>query len=509
MVTLALPITIDGTFQGVLARDVNMSSINDMFEAYDRSDGSYMYLLDATGTILSHGNADYETTKDRLVTLEQVGDNTMQDAVGKMLLREDYDQQKRYFYAMEEPDSYWIVGIAYPEKVVQQEIVQQVLGSFIVFFLAVLVDLVILTVIMKRKFAPIHAVTQAAQKLERGEFDIEFQNSSRDELGVLQNSFEDTGTYLRSVIQELAYILQELSKGNLTVKTTLDYRGEFVEIEQAVHNIIKQMNYVMGNIERAGYQVSSEAAQVSTSAQYLSENSMTQAIQVESIVKDMQQVKNAVEENTDRTVTTESVTTEVSKKLEESKARMKQMMQEMEKIKSASNQIGNIIKTIEDISFQTNILALNAAVEAARAGAAGKGFAVVADEVRALANKSAMAAQDTTALIQTSIDTVERGAEVAQLTEQALLNAVELSNQVSQETQIIVEISQQQSANIDNITQTVSGFSNMIQNNTATAEENAAVSERMANEAKILQELLSKFVLDKRELQDEQDVEDL
>lgn len=493
VITISLPLRINGSFCGIVGRDVEMSEIQSMLDAYDTSDGSYLYLLDDAGGILSHANPQYETSGDTSVTVSDVQMPVMQEALQGHFVATDYDGGKKYFHAQQEQRSGWIIGLAYPQKLVNAEIRKQVFASLLLFSVAVMIGLGITVAVMKQKFAPIKQVTDAAKRLEAGNFDMQLTVHSRDELGILANSFQDTGSYLREIIQEIAHVLQEISKGNLDVHTTKQYRGEFVTVEKAIHQIIDQMNDIIINIEQAGEQVSSGAAQVAGNAQSLSQSSADQSIQVESIVQDMQRVKDAVQENTAHTVHAESVTEDVTQKLEQSKSKMSDMMAQMAKINESSNEIEKIIKTIEDIAFQTNILALNAAVEAARAGTAGKGFAVVADEVRRLANKSAIAAQDSTKLIATSIETVNRGSEVAQQTERALLEAVASAKQVVQETQQIVALSRVQNGDIDRITHTVSKFSSAIQTNTATAQENAATSEEMAGQAQILKNLLQRF----------------
>lgn len=493
VITISLPIRINGTFYGTVARDVKMSEIQSMLDDYDTSDGSYLYLVDPVGSILSHANAKFETNADQIITVSDVNMSVMQDALNGYPISKDYDGQMKYYHAQQESVSGWTIGLVYPQKNVNKDVQQQILGSLLLFSVAVLIGLTVTVIVMKKKFAPIAQVTTAAKNLEEGNFDIQLQVNSRDELGILAHSFQDTGSYLREIIREISDVLQEISNGNLNVQTTKEYRGEFVAVEQAINQIIRQMNDVIINIEHAGEQVSAEAAQVADNAQHLSENSTHQSMQVENIVQDMQRIKDMVQENTSHTIHAETVTEDVAHKLEESRKRMSDMMVEMEKINQSSSEIEKIIKTIEDIAFQTNILALNAAVEAARAGTAGKGFAVVADEVRGLANKSAIAAQDSSKLIVTSIETINHGSEAAHQTQAALLEAVDSAKKVMQETQQIVELSQVQNEDIDRIAHTVSEFSNSIQTNTATAEENAATSEEMAGQAQMLKNLLSRF----------------
>lgn len=496
VITISLPIQINGQFSGIVARDVKMSEIQQMMETYTSTDGSYLYLLDASGNVLSHANEAFQTTEEKAVSVDDIGMSILKNAVNGYVIGKDYDSAEKYYHAQTEPTSGWIIGIAYPHGQIIGQVAWQMLWTFIIFAVAVALGLFVLVDVMNKKFAPVNQIMQAAAQFKKGDFSLNLKVHSKDELGELADTFQDTSVYLRGIIEEISTILTEIANGNLTLRPTKEYRGEFVEIEQAMGEITTQMSTMLKSVEDAGDQVSAGAAQVADSAQHLSEGSVQQAGQVESIVDDVQNVKRAVEESTARTVQAENVTEEVAAKLEESNTRMTEMMQEMANMNEASAQIGKIIKTIEDIAFQTNILALNAAIEAARAGQAGKGFAVVADEVRELANKSAEAAKNTTELIETSVRTVDRGSEVAQQTAQSLEEAVASARQVVEQTRAIVQLSQSQSGDIDRIAQTISEFSGMVQTNSATAEENAATSEEMAGQAQVMKNLLHRFTIE-------------
>ena len=179
----------------------------------------------------------------------------------------------------------------------------------------------------------------------------------------------------------------------------------------------------------------------------------------------------------------------------ESRQRMQEMLSAMEDISNSSNEIGKIIKTIEDIAFQTNILALNAAVEAARAGAAGKGFAVVADEVRNLAGKSAEASKNTSSLIEGSLHAVERGTRIANDTAKALDQLTEGVQHVAVTIEQISEASEAQAESVKQVNDGIGQISSVVQSNSATAEESAAASEELSSQAQILKDLVGRFSL--------------
>lgn len=497
VITISIPLELNNEFYGIIGRDVSISDIQQMIKKYNPSSQSYLYLLDNTNTVLSHEHSEYETSATKKVDVNDIGISAMTESLNKIVKQKDYDNKQKIFYSEKEPLSGWVIGIVYPQNIIKEEITKQILFSFLIFLIIFTFGIVMLFIAMKKKFMSISQVTNAANQLKNGNFNIKLDVHSNDELGILARSFEETGNYLRCIINEISYILHQLANGNLVVKTNNDYRGEFVEVEKSIKNIVNQMNNIITNIDNVGKQVSSSAKQVFENAHHLSENSTVQAEQVSKIFEDVHVMKKTLENTSNRTSSTEKAILNVSNHLRESGEIMSQLMDEMGEIKNSSDEIKNIIGTIEDIAFQTNILALNAAVEAAKAGSFGKGFAVVADEVRELANKSALAAKNTSLLIQTSIETVERGTSVAKRTEQALYNAVKSINQVVDETKEISSNSKSQSNDIDAITKTVSNFSESVQSNTLKAEENANTSKKMAEQSNSLKELLNNFNISK------------
>ncbi len=174
------------------------------------------------------------------------------------------------------------------------------------------------------------------------------------------------------------------------------------------------------------------------------------------------------------------------------------MTEVIQRISDKSTEIHKIVKTIEDIAFQTNILALNAAVEAARAGAAGKGFAVVADEVRALAGKSSSAAKETTALLSQTVESMDEGVRAAQDTADSILKVVAHADEMNKLIDGIADYTRQQDANTAEIARGIEQISTVVQTNVATAEASAAASEELAGQAAMLRELVAKFRLQEK-----------
>ena len=291
--------------------------------------------------------------------------------------------------------------------------------------------------------------------------------------------------------------LSALGNGDFSVDSKAKelYVGEFAQLATSMYQIIDKLSSVLGQINQSADQVASGSDQVASGSQALSQGATEQASSVEELAATINEISNQVKSNAENAHNVNKLADDVGLKMTESNQQMQTMIEAMKEISSSSSEIGKIIKTIEDIAFQTNILALNAAVEAARAGEAGRGFSVVAEEVRRLATKTTGASKLTAELIEKNSDAVSDGMKAVNVTAQTLKASVEGARQVSHKMDKISETSVQQADAITQIRKSVELISEIVQGNSATSEESAAASEELSAQAQLLKELVEKFEL--------------
>lgn len=353
-----------------------------------------------------------------------------------------------------------------------------------------------LCIILTRSIVkPISEIKSAISSLSIGKLDSNITYESKNELGELADDMRKTLKALSGYISNISYTLGEISKNNLNVAVDMDYIGDFSPIKYSMEEIISSLNNTIELIGDSAEQVTNGSEQVSGGAMLLSQGATEQASAIQQLSASIAEVSEQVIKNAENAKNASDISAVASKEVENGNKLMIQMTEAMEEIGRASGEIEKIIKTIDDIAFQTNILALNAAVEAARAGSAGKGFAVVADEVRNLAGKSSESAKNTTALIENAIKAVENGTKIAEQTAKSLHMIVEGAKQSTSLIDKIAEASKEQSSSIEQISLGVEQISVVVQTNSATAQESAASSEELSGQAQILKELVSRFTL--------------
>ncbi|MCI9530533.1 MAG: HAMP domain-containing protein [Lachnospiraceae bacterium] len=363
--------------------------------------------------------------------------------------------------------------------------------------IALVITLLLSTYLTKAITKPLRQLEKSADMIVQGNFDIDISYQSRDELGSLANSFKNMTSILDDVISDASMLLSEMADGNFDVRTNAEerYVGNFQSLLSSIRKLNKDLSSTLGQINQSADLVASGAEQVSDGSQALSQGATEQASAVEELATTITGISNQVKETAENASTARDQSSMAGNEAAECNEQMENMMAAMEEITRKSNEIGNIIKTIEDIAFQTNILALNAAVEASRAGIAGKGFAVVADEVRNLASKSSAASKDTAELIESSIKAVARGTQIANSTAQSLAKVVDEVRMASSNVEKIADAAEEQASAIEQVTVGVNQISSVVQTNSATAEESAATSEELSSQAEILKNLVAKFKL--------------
>lgn len=372
-------------------------------------------------------------------------------------------------------------------------------GILAIILIALVVSVLIALYIARGISKPVRELAQAAQKMSEGDLSAEVSVNSSDEIGQLSAAFTNTIATLKAYITDIKISLAQMAQGDLNVTLSKDFKGDFKELKNSINGIVTSLNNTLSQIHHASEQVSFSSSQVSDGAQELAQGATEQASSVEELTATIEEISSHIKDNAAHAIDVSKNVTHVSEEIEASNQHMNEMMTAMTHISESSGEIGKIIKTIEDIAFQTNILALNAAVEAARAGEAGKGFAVVADEVRNLASKSATAAKDTTELIENSMRQVEDGTKIADETANSLFQVVESAKVVASIVEKISQVTIQQSKAINQVVTGIEQISGVVQTNSATAEESAAASEELSGQAQVLETLVRQFKLKSQE----------
>jgi methyl-accepting chemotaxis protein len=342
---------------------------------------------------------------------------------------------------------------------------------------------------------PLYEVISVMEDVSNGSLEAAVVGHYQGDFEQLKCSVNQTILVLNGIIEQIKKATGEISRGNLRFTVKKQFAGDFSSISDSLRSILEMLNNLFIEVKQSTEQVAVGSGQVANGSQLLAQGAVEQAAAIEKLSTLIAEMTSQTQTNADNASKAQIRSDLVKNGAETGTAQMKAMQSSMDEINQASIEISKIIKVIDSIAFQTNILALNAAVEAARAGQHGKGFAVVAEEVRTLAARSAEAARETTALIESTIDKVKNGTSIADQTADALMDMVAGVTEVTELVNKIAKDSNEQATGIMSIRQGIDKVDEVIHQNSATAEESAAASEELSGQADLLKNRLNYFQL--------------
>lgn len=503
LITLSTPIlTKEGEFIGVANCDMNVSTLYEL--SYTNGgftnqhtgfiETDMTYVMDSADPSLAGTTAQGSTALfDMIKSNGSFIANGMDDVLG-MDAYVIYTPVK-----LEGSDLSWANVFVVSSSEAMAQLRTIVIAIAVIGVIGILILLILVFFIIRHSLKPIVPLTTMAEAV--GNFNLNGSNTSYDfpanEFGTLASVFRKMSHNLREIINDEDYLLASLADGDFTADSRIpdDYIGDMASSLQSVNKIKSTLGASLKEISNSSDRVALNSRQIADGATSLAQGATEQSSEIDQLSEMIQAVDDEIKANALSATQASEIAEKTKASIIESNADMEKLKDAMDEIASASAQIQTVISLIDSIAFQTNILALNAAIEAARAGSAGKGFAVVADEVRNLAQKSAEAAASTGTLINTSVEAVEKGKDIATETAAALLEVASYADQTNNMINTITEASNKQASAISQINTGITQISAVVQTNSSTSEESAAASTELSQEAGRLRDLVSPFKL--------------
>lgn len=386
-------------------------------------------------------------------------------------------------------------AVTQAEKYTSKGIILLKILSIFTLVVNLVLILFIARIIHEKILNPVKLLNKAMEKLAEGDLKAEIPYHSSNELGNLADNMRRSFSTLSLYIKQIDNAMDEMASGNFDIITENHYIGDFAHIEQSMDKFTMKISLLLQQLNEASMQLTGGSEIVSSSSQMLTSGALEQTEAVDSLSSSIMQISEKIKYTAEHSASFNAQAKSMESDLEKSDQQMKQLLNAMSDIQKNSEDIIKINKTIEDIAFQTNILALNASIEAARAGVAGKGFAVVADEVGNLASKSAVAAKNTSSLIETTVKSVEMGKKLTDDAARTMLSVVSDSRNVAIGISQILQAAQEEIIVMEQVTECVERISSVVQVNSETAEQSAEASGELSTQAVRLNEIASKFHL--------------
>lgn len=495
-ISIAAPLISSGRIIGVVYYRADVDFMNDIVKHISVGQGSYAYILDENNNVIAHKNEKYIMNDKYKEMIPKDIKNCISSQNGSMTCSYGGD---KYIcgYSKIDKTANWRVVIASPESAYNSDILRFVKKLVISDIIALIVAIIVALIIARVISRPIVRVKNLLSALAQGDLSVQLNDTkNKDELGILQNSAVSLNRMLSDMLTQSGDVLSKMAAYDLTSEDMREYPGKFNELAASINSIKAILSNMILNIQNSSVNVDGGSKQLAEAASMLSEGTMAQASSLQKLVTDVENVAQNINANSDKTIFVNESLGNLDSEIKDGNQKVQELSNVVRTVEEMSEDIKKIVNTIDGIAFQTNILALNASVEAARAGESGRGFAVVAQEIGTLATKSSDASKKTAELIEKCIKGIESAKEYADITSDSLAKIVSDSNNIANAFDEMSKANEIQAKNANDIRNEIENISQVVQSNTATAQQTAASTEVLSEQAAALKDMTGRFKVD-------------
>lgn len=505
--TYAVPVKKDGEINGIIYMIIDFSMLNNIVSSVKVGENGYAYVLNKNGDtiiysdeqkVINRYNSQKEAAFDSsLKSLANVEKEICSSTTGFENYQKDGKKSFLSYQSIKDTDDWKLVIHGNYKDFTASVSGYSIINILCIICIAIIAILIFLKLIYNIT-NPLQKISKRIESLQNGDISSEFPViTAKDEIGIMAKSIQSMTETLILIIKDTTNLLNKMENGNFSSHTNIaeKYIGDFKEFKLSIENLNHKLNETLFNMNQSIHEVAAGSEEVAESAQNLAAGTARQSEAVTKLQTNMTEITDLINLSAQNGKAAYLDILHYEQEAQASNQEMQNMTQAMERISQTSMQIGNIIKEIEDIAFQTNLLSLNAATEAARAGQAGRGFAVVADQVRKLAEDSGKSAIHTRQLIETAILEVGNGTQIAQKTSSSLKTVIEGISSLASSAKKASDLADSQNQAMHQISEEIEQISEVVQNNSIAAEHSSSTSEELSAQADNLKNQISQFKL--------------
>lgn len=496
VVGICMPIQKNGVFTGVFGVDIQMTTAVEMLTSGTGTDGLYVVLLSADNQVIYHPNGvdldpalieNYATSFDH-----SMNDNWLYRMEG------DFDGKEKLVKGTSIAQTGWKMLAVAPAENLDGVISGVIMKSLLVSAMSIIAVLIAVFILSRKYFSPLEDISRKIEAIAEGDLSISFDDIKEVsyEVAVLKHSLSSMTNDLKRYIKNISENLGRMAECDISHLALTEYKGDYRAIQKSMTDIHSNLNHVLKSIQLSSVRLSDMAGESSSTTSRIADSTSRQASTVQQLSTSVEHVNATMQSLAEENHVSMEKANHSADGIQDAVHLMSRMDSAMREMRDKSDAIAKIIKTIDDIAFQTNILALNAAVEAARAGSAGKGFAVVADEVRNLAGKSAEAAKSTSGLIAETVSAIVAGEKITEDVVNAINMVAGTSSGVSESMGHVTDIISGQQEAIHQITAGIEHIATEVHSNAGATQESSAIAASVGEMAHSIHDDLEKFKLD-------------